>query len=373
MNIGVNCRVLLSHRMEGVCRYIYETTRQMVLDHPHDQFYFFFDRPFDDQFIFAANVTPVVIGPQARHPILWYLWFEHAIPRALRAYAIDVFYSGDTYLSLKTDVLTLLICHDVAYKHYPEHIRYSHRKYYDYYFPRFHHRADHIVAVSEFTRQDIIHQYQLPADKVTVGHNATPPGFRVLSPAEKQAVRDRYAGGSPYFLFVGSLHPRKNLVRLIIAFEEFKKSTKTDMKLLLVGRLAWKNTEMSETYQQLSYKDDIIMTGSMHEDISEIIGATAGLYYVSLFEGFGIPILEGFSAQVPVVTSTVSSMPEVAGDCAILVDPTNVAAIADTMRTLESGAVTEAVLQQAKERAATFTWQKTADHIYRKLSELVDR
>lgn len=370
MKIGVNCRELLAHRMEGIGRYIHQTTKQMVLDHPEDQFYFFFDRPYDEQFIFADNVTPIVLRPQARHPILWYLWFEHSIPSALKKYEIDVFYSGDTYLSLKTAVPTLLICHDVAYMHYPDHIRWSHLKYYKHYFPKFHRRADHIVAVSEFTRQDVISKYKLPPAKVTVGYNATPPGFKVLSPEEKQTQRAKYAEGKPYFIFVGSLHPRKNLVRLINAFDQFKSQTGSDHKLVLVGRFAWKNKELTEAYKSLQHASDIVITGTIHEGIQSIIAGSDGLYYVSLFEGFGIPILEGFSSGVPVVTSNISSMPEVAGECAIMINPKDQKAISDTMVDLTKVPYSKEKLELAKQRAATFTWKQTADHIYSHISKL---
>jgi len=370
MRIGVNCRELLAHRMEGICRYINETTKRLVLSHPEDEFYFFFDRPYDEQFIYADNVTPVVIGPQARHPILWYLWFEHSLPAALKKYKIDVLYSGDTYLSLKTDVKTLLICHDLAYLHYPSHIRWSHLKYYRHYFPKFHNRADHIVCVSQYTKDDVVAKYGVDPSKVSVGYNATPPGFRGRSEAEKQGQRDIHADGKPYFIFVGSLHPRKNLVRLIKAFDRFKKESDHPHKLVLVGRFAWKNEELQATLHDITCADDIVMKGSIHEGIQPIVGGSDGLFYISLFEGFGIPILEGFSSKVPVVTSTVSSMPEVAGDCAILVDPTDVKAISTAMERLAIDPPSSDYLQRAADRAQTFTWQQTADHIYQQLQRL---
>ena len=248
MRIAVNARELLKGRMEGIGRYIFETTRRMVLDHPEDEFFFFFDRAYDPSFIFAENVTPIVVHPQARHPILWYLWFEWGVPYYLRKLDIDVFYSGDTYASMKTDVPTLIVCHDIAYKHYPDHLRTSHRKYYQNNFPKFHKKANHIVAVSNFTKEDIVETYQVSPDKVTIGYNATPKGFAPKSEEQKQSIREELTEGHPYFMYVGSLHPRKNVVNLIKAFDLFKKTNKTDHKLVLVGRMAWKNEELQKTY-----------------------------------------------------------------------------------------------------------------------------
>ena len=370
MRIAVNCRELLSHRMEGIARYTFETTRRMVLDHPDDDFFFFFDRPYDEQFIFADNITPVVLGPQARHPLLWYIWFELRLPRAFKKYKIDVFYSADTYLSMKTSVPTLLVCHDLAYVHYPEHIRDIHLKYYRKNFPKFHRRANHVVAVSEFTRQDVIKNYGLSQDAVSVGYNATPPGFKKLTATEKEEQKAKYTQGHPYFIYVGSLHPRKNLVRLIEAFDNFKSNTNNDHKLVLIGRFAWKNEELKDTYEKIIHKSDIILTGSIHEGIHPVVAASEGLFYVSLFEGFGIPILEGFSSHVPVVTSNVSSMPEVADDCGIVIDPTDTYQIEKAMTRLAKGSYPDSEIEKAANRAASFTWKKTANHIYAKLKSI---
>ena len=271
---------------------------------------------------------------------------------------------------MKSSVPTLLVCHDLAYVHYPEHIREIHLKYYRKNFPRFHRRANHVVAVSEFTRQDVIKNYGLSQNEVSVGYNATPPGFRKLTATEIKEQKAKYTDGSPYFIYVGSLHPRKNLVRLIEAFDNFKSNTNNDHKLVLIGRFAWKNEELKDTYEKITHKSDIILTGSIHDGIHPIVAASEGLFYVSLFEGFGIPILEGFSSHVPVVTSNVSSMPEVAGDCGIVIDPTDTSQIIGAMKMLAQGKYPESELKKAAKRAATFTWKNTADHIYSKLQDI---
>ncbi|MEM9545581.1 MAG: glycosyltransferase family 1 protein [Bacteroidota bacterium] len=369
MRIAVNARELLKGRMEGIGRYIYETSKRMVLDHPEDEFFFFFDRACDSSFIFSENVTPVVVHPQARHPILWYLWFEWSVPYYLKKYNIDVFYSGDTYLSMKTKVSTLIVCHDIAYKLYPNHLRKSHLKYYRNNFPKFHKKADHIVAVSEFTRQDIIQTYNLDPAKVSVAGNATPSGFAPLEEEEKKLVRQELTDGKPYFIYVGSLHPRKNVVKLINAFDQFKKEHKTDHKLVLVGRLAWKNEQLNKTYETTTYRDDIILTGHiMKQQLPRYMASAEALTYVSVLEGFGIPLLEAMSSGTPVITSNVSSMPEVAGDAAILVDPHDPKSIASGMYEIISNEpLKKELVSKGFDRAKEFSWKKTADHIYQEL------
>src|SRR5512139_2040469 len=102
MRIAVNTRLLIKDKLEGIGWFTYETLKRITRKHPEHEFIFLFDRPFDKEFIFAQNIIPVIITPEARHPILWYLWFEYSVPRALKKYKADIFLSPDGYLSLST-------------------------------------------------------------------------------------------------------------------------------------------------------------------------------------------------------------------------------------------------------------------------------
>jgi len=371
LKIAVNTRLLLPHRMEGIARYIYETTRRMVLEHPEDEFHFLFDRPYDDKFIFADNIVPHVLSPPSRHPLLWYIWFEWAVPRILNKIKPDVFYSGDMYMSLKTKVPTVMVSHDLNYEHYPETLPKSVKNYYLKYSPKFHHAAAHLISVSEATRQDIINTYGIDARKITVAHNAVPEGFAPLP--DPTATRQLYTEGCPYFVYVGSLHPRKNIKRLLEAFDLFKSQTECNHKLVIYGRNAWKTSEIYKTYENLNHKSEVIFLKSEAVSVQQILGAAFGLSYVSVFEGFGIPILEAFASCVPVITSDSSSMPEVAGGAAILVDPFDGQSIADGMTCLlKEDELREKLIQKGKKQLEKFSWDRSAEIIYAKL-QLVNR
>ncbi|GLR17774.1 glycosyltransferase family 4 protein [Portibacter lacus] len=359
MRIAVNTRVLLKGRMEGVCRYIHETTKRMVRNHPEDEFIFLFDRTFHPSFIYGPNVTPVVIPPPTRDPILWKIWFDFSVPRALKKYNADVFLSGDTYLSMKTEVPTVLISHDIAYAHFPEHLPNRVLKYYQNNFPDFHQKAEQIVAVSSFTKDDIISEYNLESSKVSVAYNATPDGFSPFTEDEKRLVRKKHAGGSPFFIYVGSLHPRKNIGNLIKGFLEFKQKNKTH-KLILLGRKAW---NFEEYEKMIDASPDIIFLDGNQFDPREVLPAASGLAYISLHEGFGIPILEGMSAGVPVITSSVTSMPEVAGKAAILVNPNSTSEIAFALQEIADNDQSE-MIKKGFENTKRFNWDKSAATIY---------
>lgn len=364
MRIAVNTRVLLKGRMEGVCRYIHETTKRIVLAHPEHEFVFFFDRSFHPSFIYAPNVTPVVLSPPTRDPILWKIWFDYVLPRALRKHKIDVFLSGDTYLSLRTEIPTILVSHDIAYVHFPDHIPGRVLKYYEKHFPAFHRKAKKIVAVSKFTKQDIVQTYGLDPENIAVAYNATPEGFAPFSEEEKALTRRQITNGQPFFIYVGALHPRKNISKLMKAFLQFKLSGKPH-KLILLGRKAWNFEEYEKT---IAESPDIIFLDGNKYDPKKIVPAAEAMVYVSLHEGFGIPILEGMSAGVPVITSNTSSMPEVAGNAALLVNPTSAQEIEHAFTKISNQDHKE-LIEKGLKRVKEFEWEKSAEVIYKTILE----
>lgn len=375
MRIGVNARVLLSSRMEGVCRYMHETLKRMVLSHPEDEFYFFFDRPFDSQFVYADNVKPIIIGPPTRHPFLWYYWFEKKLPKALNRYEIDVFYSGDTYMSLSTPIPTVLVSHDIAYAHYPNHIPWLKRKYYQKYFPLFHKKAKEIITVSETTKKDIKTTYNLDGSNITTAYNSVKEGISKLNKKEQQTVREKYTDGFRYFIYVGSIHPRKNVDRIIQAFDLFKKQSGLDFKLVLVGRLAWNTNEFNKVLKTAEFKNDIVLLeGLYNKEINSLTSSAEGMVYISLFEGFGLPIVEAMAVDVPVITSNISSMPEVAGDAAILVNPKDLNQIASAMKDLATNQdLKNQLIKKGRRQIENFSWDNTASITYDVIQKCVTK
>lgn len=373
MKVAVNTRLLLAHRIEGVARFIFETTKSMVESHPNIKFHYIFDRPFDSNFITADNIIPHVIGPPARHPILWWMWFEYSIPKLLRKLDCDVFYTGDMYMSLKTQIPTLMVSHDLNYLHYPEGLKWSHLKYYQKYMPIYHKKADHLIAVSEATKLDVIDKYGVKNEKISVAYNSCPEGFKPVDDVKKIELKDRFTAGAPFIMYVGSLHPRKNIERLLKAFDQFKKSKNTNHKLVLFGRMAWKTSPIFKTLNDLAYKHDVIFLGNADVEVKELLPAADALCYVSLFEGFGIPILEAFASGVPVITSNVSSMPEVAGDAALLVDPKDVNQIANALTKVSSNKdLANAMIEKGFKKLEHFSWKDSANIIMNQLQKLVN-
>ncbi len=366
MRIAVNTRLLLKGKLEGIGWFTYQTLERIVKAHPEHEFIFFFDRPYDPVFVFAPNVTPVVVSPPARHPILFYLWFEWSIPFMLRKYKADLFLSTDSFLSLSTKVPTLLVIHDLAFEHYPEHFVFSQRLYWRHYSPLFAKKAKRIATVSTFSKQDIVKHYSISADNIDVVYNGAHDEYRPLSPDEREETKKKYADGCEYFVFAGALHPRKNIVNMLKAFVEFKKRQHTNMKFVIVGRFGWKYDEVEQMKAEMQFKDDVKWVGYMNVDeLSKVIGGAYALVYTSLFEGFGIPILEALQCDVPAIVSNTSSMPEVAGDAALLVDPADPQDIANKMHQLyKDEALRNRLVANARVQIKKFSWNASAQKLW---------
>jgi glycosyltransferase involved in cell wall biosynthesis len=362
LNIVVNTRLLLKGKLEGIGWFTYETLKRITQNHPEHTFYFVFDRAYDPEFVFSKNVVPLITGPQARHPVLFYLWFEYSIPRILKKVKADIFVSPDGYLSMKTGVPQLAVIHDLNFEYFPKDFPWIISKYFNHYFPRFAVKANRIATVSEFSKKDIQEKYNIPESKIDVVYNGVNEMFHSISSLEKKAVKEKFTGNNDYFIFIGALLPRKNLKNLFLAFDFFRKQYSYQHKLVIVGARKWWTNELNEVYNNLEYKKDIVFVGRLgEEELNTILAGASALTYVSYFEGFGIPILEAFRCQVPVITSNVTSMPEVAGNAALLVNPFDPGSIADAMQKIVSDPqLCEVLLENAKIRLKDFSWEQSA-------------
>ncbi len=375
MRIAVNTRLLLPHRLDGIGWFAAETLKRIVLSHPEHEFYFFFDRKPDSQFIYADNVRPVVLHPQARHPLLWYMFFEWSVTRALRRLKIDLFLSPDGWMSLRTPVPTLTVIHDLNFEHAVDYLRPSHQRYMKHYFPLFARRATRIATVSEYSKQDISNTYGIDSKKIDVVYDGAHSFYRPCSKEEKATTRQKFTDGKPFFIYVGTISRRKNLTNILLAFDKYKANRPYDsMQLLVVGNRYWWQDELAEAYDNMRYQSDVRFIGHIESDVlAQLMGASEALVYASLFEGFGIPILEAFYAETAVITSNVTSMPEVAGDAAILVDPLSVEEIAKAMQDVAGNEeLKRSLIEMGRVRRDLFSWDRTATLLWNSLLQTLD-
>lgn len=362
MKIAVNTRLLLKGKIEGIGWFTLEHFSRMAVNHPEHEFHFLFDRPFSPEFVFAKNVFPHVIGPPARHPILFRIWYDYSVPRILKKIGANIFISPDMMCSLRTAIPQIVVLHDLNFEHHPKDLPGHISRYLRKYSPRFAAKAKAIITVSDFSKMDIVKSYGIDPAKLEVIHNGVGNWFHPVSEDEKTETKKKLTGGCPYFVFVSSLHPRKNLHRLLPAFDLFKVNSRSDMKLVVVGEKFWNYKELDDVYRAMQFRDDVIFVGRLEpQELNDTIGAAWASVYISYYEGFGLPVLESFQCGVPVITSSKTSLPEVAGDAALLVDPFSITDISSALYKIWNDPMLKSdLIAKGHARVKDFSWDKAA-------------
>jgi glycosyltransferase involved in cell wall biosynthesis len=366
MIIAVNTRFLVKDQLEGYGYFIKEVFEILTKKHPEHQFYFLFDRPFNSEFVFSDNVHAVIIPPPARHPLLWKYWYDFKIPKALKKIKADVFVSPDGYCSLTTKVPQCMVIHDLGFLHQPDTYRKSHTEFYKRNTPKFLKKAKSIATVSKSSKDDLINKYKINPDKINVVYSAVKEVFQPVGLETQAKVKGKYTEGNEFFIYVGAIHPRKNLINLLKAFSIFKKRQQSSMKLVLAGRLAWKNDEFLQLLKTYKYRDDVILTGYMEEkELVDLLGSAYALVYPSLFEGFGVPVLEAMKCNVPALTSEKTSMQEIAEDAGLYFNPNDHADIADKLMLIyKDEALRKSMIEKGKVVAEKYSWKHTTELLW---------
>jgi len=375
VKIAVNTRLLVKDKLEGIGWFTYESLKRITRQHSEHEFIFIFDRPYSDDFIFSDNITAVKIGPQARHPFLYYYWFNYSIPKVLNQYKVDLFLSPDGHLPLTSKVKSLSVIHDLNFEYYPKDLPYTERLFHRKYFPQFAKNATRLATVSKYSKQDIINQYKIDESKIEVVYNGANEKFIPLSDNIKKLVREKFTGGKPYFIFIGALNPRKNLVNLLKAFDDFKRTDRNSIQLLIVGEKMFKTNDIFETYENMNFKADVNFSGRLNGiELHKALASAMALTYVSYFEGFGIPIVEAFYTETVVITSNVTSMPEVAGDAALFVDPFSPEDISKALTKIATNPeLRKSLISKGKIRKEKFNWQNTADKLWDAIQNTINK
>jgi glycosyltransferase involved in cell wall biosynthesis len=251
--------------------------------------------------------------------------------------------------------------HDCIFMRHPDWFRWERAEYYRWAGTRSARRAGRVIADSEATAHDLRELIGVPNSRIDVVPLGVGGAFRPQTQAACDAVRDRYKLPESFFLYVGTLEPRKNLAALVRAWDSI--AGDIEEELVIAGRTGWKTEEMLAAIGDAKHQDRVHLPGFLEEeDLVPAIGAARAFVWPSLFEGFGLPVLEAMACGTPVLTSNLSSLPEVAGDAALLVDPENESDIAEGLKRLSTDDVLRARLSAAGiQRASEFTWARTAD------------
>ena len=372
MRIAINTRFLLSNKMEGFGWYTFEIVKRLVENHPEHEFIFFFDRPYDQKYIFGKNVTPIVLSPPARHPLLFIIWFEFAVYRALKKYKADVFFSPDGYLSLRSKIPQVGVIHDLNFEHYPNDIPFLPRNYLKYFFPKFAQKAAKIITVSNYSKKDIVETYGIKEDKIVVAWNSASEVFQPLEEYQKELIQNKYTNGKPYFLFVGALHPRKNVTRLLEAYSIYRQSENAVFELVIVGAELWKNVSFNVEISE-DVKNTVHFTGHLLlDELAKVMGAASVFTFVPYFEGFGIPLVEAMRCGTPILSANLTSLPEIAEDAALYCNPFDVIDISEKLIEIaENKELRLSLTKKGLSRIQDFSWDNSSKIVWDELYKIV--
>jgi len=361
MLIGIDANEANVARRVGVSEFAYELLRQFEkLKTENEKFQIYLkDKPMSDFPVESSTWKYRVFGPKK-------MWTQFALPARLFLHhkKPDVFFTPSHYAPRFSPVLTVISIMDLAYIHFPQMFAqkdlYQLKNWTKYSIKK----ARTIITISEASKRDILKIYKVSEDKVVVVY----PGIRAMNNTlnphvyPMQELKTKFAIRDKYLLFVGTLQPRKNITRLIEAFSLVRKAKKHDVQLVIVGRKGWLYEEILAAPDTYAVRADVKFLDFVSDDELGMLYEQAQCFvWPSLYEGFGLPILEAMQHDCPVITSNVSSMPEAGGDAALYVDPLDVKDIADKIEeVLSDKELRKKMIEKGKKQIEKFSWEKAA-------------
>lgn len=367
MRIGIDASVTTYNEKAGIGNYAFNLIKNLALidkDNDYVLFYNFGLRGKGKVLgINQSNFTEKKIRIPNR--ILHPLWSKLNFPSIeVIIGEIDVFHSPSFILPPFKKARSIVTVHDLSFKFFPEDYPKDFCKYYEREVPLSARRADLVITDSKSSKDDIVRWLNIPENKIRVIYLAVDERFRkVKDELLLKEIEQKFNIDRKFILSVGTLQKRKNLLRLIEAFYDFMKIVQEDYILVFVGKQEYPLEEVSRIVQEYGLEKKIIFTNYVpDEDLPALYSSASLFVFPSLYEGFGMPILESMACGTPVITSNVSSMPEVAGDAAILVNPEGREELAYAMqKVLTNSSLRERMIKKGEEQVKLFSWKKTAE------------
>lgn len=359
--IGLNAHLLNlrgNYRSAGISWYIYHLIQH--LEPTPDLQYTIYLSEARAQFAHCARVCSRLPTHQ---PLVRILWEQFIQPIELRRARIDLLHALAFAGPLAISIPWIVTIYDLSFMRYPDSFNPLNRIYLTWAVRHAARRADALIAISESTKRDLVELVGARPERIHVIHCGKDATF--APPTDRAALEVwRAARGVPdkMILFVGTIEPRKNIVRLLRAFARAKRAARLPHRLVLIGARGWKYAEVDRTIAQENLADDVWFVGYVPQDeLPRWYQAADAFVYPSLYEGFGMPPLDAMASGTPVITSNAASLPEVVGDAALQISPTNEDALADAIiRVLTDHALREQMIARGLEQAARFSWTRAA-------------
>lgn len=369
MRVGVDAR-LMYYQPAGISRYTWHLLQAIAQLDTDDEFITFQHRNHRTSLIQQPNFRRATLYAPAHHRLEQYI-----LAVELLRFKLDLLHSTDFIPPLHATVKSIITVHDLAFLHYPHFLTRESAAYYGQ-IDKAITRAAHIIVPSEHTKQDLVAQLGAPPEKVSVIYEAANPLFRPLPVAPAlQEMRTKYGLPETFALFVGTIEPRKNINGLLQAFYHLRsRYALKEVGLVIAGGRGWLYDEVMELVKTLNLEQNTFFLGRVpDEDLLKLYVAARCCVHPAYYEGFGLPPLEAMACGTPTIVSNVSSLPEVVGDAALLVDPRDVEEMAVAMhRILTDDDLHAELTEKGLQRARVFSWEKAARRtleVYGKVAE----
>ena len=356
MRIGIDAR-LTYYTQAGIGQYIIHLVKSLARIDDETEYLILQSRKDKSTLIEKSNFKRFSLWTPCHHRLeQWTLRAE------ISPLDIDVLHSPDFIPPFRCNCRSVITVHDLAFLLYPHFLTKESARYYGQ-IDQAVRRTDHVIAVSEATKHDLMQRLGVPEGKVTVIHEASAPEYRPMPREEAWAyVRRKYGLDEDYVFFVSTLEPRKNVPGLLHAYRRLLDSYKVNVKLVLAGGQGWLSEEVYATVARLNLDSQVRFLGRVETaDLPYLYNAARLLVHPSFYEGFGLPPLEAMACGIPVIVSNVAALPEVVGDAGLLIDPHDISEMAVSMyRVLTDDNLREDMVHKGLARAACFSWEKAA-------------
>ena len=365
MHVGIDAR-LVYYTRAGIGEYTLRLTQALAATYPQDRFTLLQDFRSAQPLVSAGNVAIARARVPSHHRLEQLL-----LPWVADGLKLDVFHSPDFIPPLRARGRSVITIHDLAFLIYPHFLTKEAAQYYGQ-IDRAVRHADHIIAVSQSTKHDLIRMLGAPEDKISVIYEAADPRFQPMDAVQaQQHVHALYELPEDYILFVSTIEPRKNIGGLLRAYRRLRDDYKLTPALVLAGAPGWLSEDVHALVEKLDLRPHCFFLGRVESnDLRFLYNAARCLVHPAFYEGFGLTPLEAMACGTPVVVSNVSSLPEVVGDAALLVNPEHDEEITVALwRVLTDEALRKTLRAKGLQRAAAFSWQRAAEQtmdVYRK-------
>ncbi len=364
MRIVINIGCLAKDEWGSFEYYTNALVQGLVQMNPQHEFLFFSDKSLTH---FHIDAKTIVLPPLIKGNTSLKYWYDIKLSRATKKLNAAIIINFGNICSLTSKIPQVLVVKDLAFVHQPASFSKSGLLFHRIFQKRFMVKAKHIVTPSASVKQEIVDQYKISAEKITAILPAAHKNSSRIQFEQRQTIKDGYAEGREYFLFIGGTQPQNNLMNVLKAFSILKKWQQSSMKLLVTGEIDPGFMIKLNTYK---YRDDVAMLGYLPDDqYARLMAAAYALVYTSIYKGIGLPLVEAMQLAVPIITSNKSAFSEIVGGAVLYTDPNEVDEIADQLKTLyRDETLRGQLIQKGQVQAKKFSWEQSSE----KLMEIIE-